>query len=220
MNYQQHALALQGGKPLVSKIPAHLRYTGVFNLLLGMALLAALAYTATLLQKASETSSHLAAKVDKLEQQYGKSAAGKPLATMADFCPFPFNPSNPGCQMEVAANGSQQEPQSVADAPPAMNSQPAVTGEAKSMTPLGWIYAGRNTLQSVIQMQEESLLIGKVYTLLQNLNVRRLPASSKTAENHQVLSTVFAGEQVRVLAMENTGEHLWLQIAPLITKKH
>lgn len=194
MNHYQHYPHLPEGRPLLSKVPAHMRYAGLFNLLLGLALLAsvtALGYTATLLGQFMETSGHLVEKVDKLEK-----ADSQPVS---NFCPFPFNPGNPGCQPVAAASASVPDPEAEAD---------VQTLE----TPLGWVYAGKNKLQQVVRA-EGDILAGNVYTMLQNLNVRRLPASSKASENRQILSTVFAGEKVRVLALENSGEHLWLQVA-------
>lgn len=203
MNHYQHYPHLPEGRPLLSKVPAHMRYAGLFNLLLGLALLAsvtALGYTATLLGQFMETSGHLVEKVDKLEKADSQ--------LVSNFCPFPFNPANPGCQAVAAA--SVPAPEAEADVQTLANGQPWI--EDTGQTPLGWIYAGKNKLQQVVQA-EGDILAGNIYTMLQNLNVRRLPASSKVSENRQVLSTVFAGEKVRVLAMENSGEHLWLQVA-------
>ncbi len=195
MNHYQHHPYCVAGKTLVNKVPAHVRYAGFFNGLLGLALLATLAalgYTTVLLKQFMETSRH---------------PTNPPVA---NFCPFPFNPANPGCK-KVAEVSVPETPEAGIEAEVvAETSVPAaVTGAPNA---LGWVYVGKNNIQQALKTEGE-VQTGNVYTMRQNLNVRRLPVSSTSRENRKVLRTVFAGEKVRVLALASNGAHRWLQVA-------
>jgi hypothetical protein len=210
-----------GGKPLVSKIPAHLRYAGFFNLLLGGALLASvttLAYTFTRLGQFTQSASPRVVVADKQEQNGSQVVP----ARFANFCPFPFNPANPACQAVAVTTMPVAQPappanQMMADVPAdetltLMPVTPLPAAEVGGSQPaLGWIYAGKNEISKVIQA--DAVLAGQSYTMLQSINVRRFPISSKSSENRKILTTVSAGEKIQVLALERNGEHLWLQIA-------
>lgn len=206
-----------GGKPLVSKIPAHLRYAGFFNLLLGGALLASvttLAYTFTRLGQFTQSASPRVVVADKQEQAGSQAVP----ARFANFCPFPFNPANPACQavavttVPVAPPTERSVEAVAADTPPSETvAVMPVTAVGGSQPALGWIYAGKNEISQVIQA--DAVLAGQSYTMLQSINVRRFPISSKSSENRKILTTVSAGEKIQVLALERNGEHLWLQIA-------
>ena len=193
--------------PLVAKVPTYLQYMGFFNIILGLALLLVLAMSLPGLQRAAmllgqslETINQLAAKLDKFDKldkldQLNETAPVKPAA--ADFCPFP---RDPGCQSSATAT-------------PVTLAEPPIAAPAEATdTPMGWIYAGKQKRQTAVKTSQR-VTQGNVYTLLKSLHVRTRPASRKDRSNQRILRVVSAGEKVRVLALANRGEHLWMQIA-------
>ncbi len=212
--YQQYS-----NQALVSKLPFYLRHAGSIHLLLGAALftsLATLAYTTTLLDQALKGFDRLDDRVEQLALSPTPMEKAE-ISSDAGFCAFPLKL---GCQTSVMPI-QEAEPKlaSVATATPEITGFVADLSGTKAtvvsplrQNPLGWIYAGKHQAYKALKTEGE-ILAGRVYTMLKNLNVRRMPASTTASGNQRVLDIVMAGEKVRVLAVASSGEHQWLQVA-------